>query len=144
MKKGGVLHPLLAQVLASLGHGDLLVVADAGLPIPPGPLRIDLAYAPGRPPFLDVVRVLLQEIEVEGAVLAQEIRDKSPELYRHLEETLREVPGLDMVYVPHEHFKELVNRAKGVVRTGSSPPTPTLFSGRGWSSDGPLGDAGNP
>lgn len=49
MKKGGVLHPLLAQVVASLGHGDLLVVADAGLPIPPGPLRIDLAYAPGRP-----------------------------------------------------------------------------------------------
>ena len=34
MKKGGVLHPLLAQVVASLGHGDLLVVADAGLLLP--------------------------------------------------------------------------------------------------------------
>lgn len=127
MKKSGLLHPLLAQVVASLGHGDLLVVADAGLPIPPGALRIDLAYAPGRPPFLDVVRVLLQEIEVEGAILAQEIREKSPELYRHLEETLQELPGLDVVYVPHEHFKELVNRAKAVVRTGEFTPYANLI-----------------
>lgn len=127
MKKGGVLHPLLAQVVASLGHGDLLVVADAGLPIPPGPLRIDLAYAPGRPPFLDVVRVLLQEIEVEGAVLAQEIREKSPELYHHLEETLQGLPGLEVAYVPHEEFKGLVARAKAVVRTGEFTPYANLI-----------------
>jgi D-ribose pyranase len=43
MRKSGVLHARLAAVLTELGHTDLLVVADAGLPIPPGVERIDLA-----------------------------------------------------------------------------------------------------
>ena len=36
MKKSGVLHNELAQIIASLGHGDLLVIGDAGLPVPQG------------------------------------------------------------------------------------------------------------
>jgi D-ribose pyranase len=34
-----------------MGHGDALCVADAGLPIPNGVPRIDLAFAPGSPPL---------------------------------------------------------------------------------------------
>ena len=51
MKKSGILHPELARVIASLGHGDGLCIADAGLPVPAGVLRIDLALGPGLPPF---------------------------------------------------------------------------------------------
>jgi D-ribose pyranase len=35
MKKRGVLHTALAETIAGMGHGDLLVIADAGLPVPP-------------------------------------------------------------------------------------------------------------
>lgn len=122
MKKAGILHPLLAQVVASLGHGDLLVVADAGLPIPEGPLRIDLAYAPGKPPFLDVLQALLQEIQVEAAILAQEMPERSPELHRLLQGVLRELPSGGIGYVPHDSFKQLVAQAKAVVRTGEFTP----------------------
>jgi D-ribose pyranase len=122
MKKGGILHPLLAQAVASLGHGDLLVVADAGLPIPQGPLRIDLAYAPGKPPFLDVVRAILHEVQIEGVVLAQEMKEKSPELYHKLAQILEGSVASEAIYVPHERFKELTAEAKAVVRTGEFTP----------------------
>jgi len=122
MKKGGILHPLLAQAVASLGHGDLLVVADAGLPIPQGPLRIDLAYAPGKPPFLDVVRAILREVQIEGVVLAQEMKEKSPELHHELAQILEGSVAAEAIYVPHERFKELTAEAKAVVRTGEFTP----------------------
>jgi len=122
MKKGGILHPLLAQAVASLGHGDLLVVADAGLPIPQGPLRIDLAYAPGKPPFLDVVRAILHEVQIEGVVLAQEMKEKSSELHHKLAQILERSIASEAIYVPHERFKELTAEAKAVVRTGEFTP----------------------
>lgn len=127
MKKGGILHPLLAQAVASLGHGDLLVVADAGLPIPEGPLRIDLAYAPGRPPFLDVVQAILQEVQAEGVVLAQEIRERSPELHDKVVAILKGFTAVELVYVPHQRFKELTAGAKAVVRTGEFTPYANLI-----------------
>jgi D-ribose pyranase len=58
MKKQGILHPELSEVIASLGHTDTLVVADAGLPVPPGVRRIDLAVAGGVPPFMDVLKAI--------------------------------------------------------------------------------------
>jgi D-ribose pyranase len=43
LKRTALLHAELSRVIATLGHGDMLVLGDAGLPIPDGPLRIDLA-----------------------------------------------------------------------------------------------------
>ena len=62
MRSGGIIHPELARVMASLGHLDRLCVADAGLPIPPGVVRIDLAYRLGQPSFVDVVDALAAEL----------------------------------------------------------------------------------
>jgi ABC-type ribose transport system, auxiliary component len=97
-------------------------VADAGLPIPQGPLRIDLAYAPGKPPFLDVVRAILHEVQIEGVVLAQEMKEKSPELHHELAKILEGSVASEAIYVPHERFKELTAEAKAVVRTGEFTP----------------------
>ena len=65
MKRGGLLNPELARAVASLGHGDLIVLADAGLPTPRAVERIDLAFAPGKPSLLDVLEAVLAEMEVE-------------------------------------------------------------------------------
>ena len=43
MKRGGILHPALAHLLASTGHTDFFTVCDSGFPVPIGPERIDLA-----------------------------------------------------------------------------------------------------
>ena len=36
MKKRGVLHAELSRCIAALGHKDLFMIGDAGMPIPPG------------------------------------------------------------------------------------------------------------
>jgi len=127
MKRGTILNPALARLVASVGHGDLVVVADAGLPIPPGVERIDLAYAPGRPPFLDVLDALLEELEVERATVAAELTGgAAPEPFaRALQARLLACPkvarqGLEVV--SHEALKRLTAGARAVVRTGEFTP----------------------
>jgi D-ribose pyranase len=126
MKRGTILHPDLSRLVASLGHGDLVVVADAGLPVPPGVARIDLAFAPGRPAFLEVLEALLSEMEVERATLADETRTASPAAFRErLEARLLALPkvrerGLELV--AHEELKRLSRGARAVVRTGEFTP----------------------
>lgn len=126
MKRAGVLHPQLAHTIASLGHGDTLVIADAGLPIPAGVERIDLAFAPGKPIFLDVLDAILSEMEVEAAVLANELNEATRAEFRGaLLSRLATLPNLNgeqLEYLPHEVFKERVAQARAVVRSGEFSP----------------------
>src|SRR5699024_5118634 len=68
----GILHPELGAHLARLGHTDIFVIGDAGLPVPSGVPRVDLAVVLGVPGFAAVVDAILAEIEVEAAVIASE------------------------------------------------------------------------
>ncbi len=128
MKKHGILQPELAEIIASLGHTDALVIGDAGLPVPPGTARIDLAVAANVPRFLDVLRAVLEEVQVEHAVIARETREKSPQLYAELTALLSEVPVQE---VNHADLKEMTRQARAVVRTGEFTPYANviLFSG---------------
>jgi D-ribose pyranase len=69
MKKIGILNQPLSAVIAGLGHNDMLVIADAGLPIPPETERIDLALVPGVPGFLQTVEAVLLEMQVEKVIV---------------------------------------------------------------------------
>jgi D-ribose pyranase len=126
MKRGAILHPELSRVVASLGHGDALVVADAGLPIPPGVERIDLAFAAGQPAFLDVLEAILTEMEVERAVLATEVTTVTPAAwYARLRDRLASLPKVGErgpELVPHEELKRRCSEARAVVRTGEFTP----------------------
>src|SRR5512143_2141197 len=92
MKKHGVLNPQLSRVIAELGHTDALVIADAGLPIPADVERIDLAVTGGIPSFMDVLNAILEEMQVERAVIANEMQAKSPQLYRQVGAALKNCP----------------------------------------------------
>ncbi|BDG01246.1 D-ribose pyranase [Anaeromyxobacter oryzae] len=126
MKRGAILHPELSRIIALLGHGDALVVADAGLPIPAGVERIDLAYAPGRPPFLDVLEAVLAEMEVERATIATEVDARTPapvrDALRARLAALPKVKAHGIEVVPHGELKRLVRGARAVVRTGEFTP----------------------
>ncbi len=135
MKRGPILHPELARVVATLGHGDALVIADAGLPIPAAIERIDLAYAPGRPPFLDVLEAVLAEMEVERAALATEVKTLTPAPFAEAIQArllaLPKVARRGVEFVSHEELKRLAREARAVVRTGEFTPyaNAVLFSG---------------
>ncbi len=119
MKKTGLLNKDLSEVIAGMGHRDMLVIADAGLPIPAGIRRIDLAVSPNLPRFADVVRAILGELKVEEAVVASEMGERSPDIRATLDELLGDVPVRELL---HEQFKLQTARACAVVRTGEFTP----------------------
>lgn len=119
MKKQGILNAALSNIIAGMGHTDLLVVADAGLPIPPGVPVIDLALRCGVPSFADVLSAVADELQVEQIVIAAEAQQSGDPLP---EVTAALFPGVPVAACPHEEFKQRTTRARAVVRTGECTP----------------------
>ena len=119
MKKRGILQNELAQVIATLGHMDALVIADAGLPVPAGVQRIDLAVIGGIPKFVEVLCAVLDDVKVERAVIARETRETSPALYREMTALLG---STSIEEVSHAELKDKTRHARAVVRTGEFTP----------------------
>ena len=119
MKKTGVLHRQLSGVIAAMGHTDLLVVGDAGLPVPAGVACVDLAVSLGVPRLLDVVRAIAGELEVEAVTVADELLERGAEL----PDALRALfPDAAFDSIPHEQLKARSAHARAVVRTGEATP----------------------
>ena len=127
MKKGRLLNAELSYVIARLGHTDTLTIADAGLPIPAGPQRIDLALTPGTPAFMQVVEAVTLEMQVESALMAEEIKQYNPQLHSELLavlEALQRHQGnrITVHYISHEQFKQQTQRSQAVIRSGECSP----------------------
>lgn len=119
MKKTPLLNIALSEVIASLGHGDMLVIGDAGLPIPPETLRIDLALTKNIPSFLDTVRTVLEEMRAEKVLVARETAQVSPQVLAELKRLLPDTPFEE---ISHTELKERCAQARAVVRTGEFTP----------------------
>jgi len=115
MLKRGILNSHLNAELSRLGHTQLVVVADCGLPIPRGVPTVDLAVVLGVPTFEQVLDAVLDAIVVEGSVAATESADG------RVAQILGQ-RGLTPELVSHEHLKALLPDAALVVRTGSDVP----------------------
>ena len=120
-KTATTINPALSRVISETGHTDMLVVTDAGLPIPPGSERIDLAYRPGAPAFLDVLDTVLAELVIEGATMSEEVAEKSPEVLAALRERFADM-DFEITLIPHVEFKSLTHGARAFVRSGEFTP----------------------
>lgn len=122
MRTGRILHPELAAALATLGHTDIILVTDAGFPIPPDAHRIDLGFWPGTVDVMTILRVLREEIFVEEVHFASEVRDCNPALYRDVQQVYTG-SGAEFCEASHETLcQELAQRAKVIIRSGSFNP----------------------
>ncbi|MBV1940294.1 D-ribose pyranase [Streptomyces sp. BV286] len=118
MKKSGILNRHLAGATAELGHGDGVLVCDAGMPIPAGPRVVDLAFRAGVPSFAEVLDGLLEELVVESATAAEEVREANPEAAALL---AGRFPAA-LTHVSHDDLKALSAHARLIVRTGEARP----------------------
>ncbi|MEM9392931.1 MAG: D-ribose pyranase [Pseudomonadota bacterium] len=118
MKKTTLLHSELSRVIAEMGHGDLLVIGDAGLPVPKGVLRIDLAVTANVPRFEEVLASVLRELQVETAWVASE---SDPTWRDRLVDRHRSLPA-SLSLESHADFKTRSANAVAVVRTGEMTP----------------------
>ncbi|UPQ89590.1 D-ribose pyranase [Vibrio sinaloensis] len=127
MKKHTLLNSELSYLTATLGHTDEITICDAGLPIPEQVQRIDLALTHGVPSFLETVRVILSESQIEGVIIAEEFKTVSP---THHEALIKELDAesaatgkaIAICYVSHEDFKARTQQSRAVVRTGECTP----------------------
>jgi len=118
MKKTPLLNIALSQLVASLGHGDMVVIGDAGLPSQPGVPLIDLALTHGVPGFIETVQTVLSEMQVEHHIVASELHANNPAMAQQVAAL-----GLpDERLLSHEEFKQLSKRARAIVRTGECSP----------------------
>ncbi|QLG40091.1 D-ribose pyranase [Paenibacillus sp. E222] len=120
MKKQGILNSHISKVLSDLGHTDMIVIADAGLPVPDGVLKIDLSLKLGTPSFQEVVELIADDMVVEKVILAAEIQAGNPEALQFMTEKFGD--GAIDVSINHEQFKALTRNAKVVIRTGEATP----------------------
>jgi len=117
MKKNGILNSQLNRIISEMGHRDMLIIADAGLPIPKEVERIDLALKCGIPSFAEVLRAVLSELEIEEAYVAEEIKGKNPQTLNLISSLIGEVK-----FITHEELKELSKQARAIMRTGECSP----------------------
>ncbi|MGM0370530.1 MAG: D-ribose pyranase [Bacillota bacterium] len=122
MKKDGILNNQLSRVIAEMGHKDRLVICDSGLPIPREVERVDLALQPGTPKFKEVLAAVLDDLVVEGAVVAEEMKEESPQLWDETKELLAQVGVKEITTCTHKKFKKLTTDTKGIVRSGEVIP----------------------
>lgn len=113
MKRRGILNADLNFALSKLGHTDLNLVADCGLPAPAGVPVVDLALVHAILRLEQVLDALLAEIMVERCVAAVEV--KSTAAHQWL------IGRFDHVhYISHANLKELSASAKLFIRTGEA------------------------
>ena len=115
MKRRGILNAELSGALARLGHTDIVVLADCGMPIPPGIPLIDLAVVHGIPRFEQVLDALLDEMVFQGCVAAEEAKTAPAGSW-----LVERFNGIE--YISHTELKAFSASAKLFIRTGEATP----------------------
>lgn len=119
MKKNGILNSEISKVLSELGHTDYICIADCGLPVPSGVKKIDLALKISVPSFIDVLKLVNDDMFVEKIILAEEIKTKNKKQLNNIKSIYKNV---ETEFVLHEDFKKKLKDAKAVIRTGEATP----------------------
>ncbi len=120
MKRSGIINDALARAIAAMGHGDLLMIVDAGFPIPRDADRIDLSIVAGEPGLDLVYRAISADLIVEKIHFAEEVPVHNKPMFETLKRWFDE---RDFETVPHDSLLgDFARRAKTIVRTGALDP----------------------
>src|ERR1700730_10877694 len=113
MIRSGILNAELNHAIASMGHGDLMIVCDAGFPIPPAAWRIDLAIVPDVPDLETVLAPIAQNLITERVAYADTLPVHNAPL---LAKIRRLFAGADFEPIKHETIlSEMAAKAKVIV-----------------------------
>jgi|GEM_PF-32251 len=120
LKKNGILNRELNEAIAAMGHGDIMMIVDAGFPIPEGSRRVDFAIAKDYPDNVTVLKLILGDFIYEKCVVAREQMLNNPRLYEKIGSLIDRCP---LETVPHsELIRDYRSKARVFIRTGSFEP----------------------
>lgn len=119
MRKTQVINSQISNVISNMGHFDTMSIGDAGMPVPAGTPKIDVAIENGVPSFIQVLKNVLTELEVQKVYLANEIKTANP---AQLEEIKKVIGKTPIEFIDHAQMKQDLGHAKAFVRTGEMTP----------------------
>ena len=111
-----MLNGHIDAALTRQGHGDLMMVVDAGFACPDQVEVIDIALREGAPTVLEVLAELRKVHSVEKIVMANETRDHNPTYFKSAAKASGK--SVEIEVFPHIEFKQRSHQAKTIVRTG--------------------------
>jgi D-ribose pyranase len=120
VNRNKLLNAELAHAIASLGHGDFLIVCDAGFPIPSSAWRIDLAITPDVPDLETVLKAIADNFIAERVSYADALPEYNAPLLAKVKRLFA-----DAEHQPIKHetiLSEKATQAKAIVRTGAFDP----------------------
>lgn len=120
MKNSKILNRELINAIADMGHTDLMIVCDAGFPIPKDAWRVDLAVTQDVPDLETVLTAICSEMIVENVSYANEMVENNPPLTKKVQEIFH---ASNHETIPHQQILgEMAAKAKVIVRTGAFDP----------------------
>lgn len=119
MKKIGILNSDISEVISKMGHTDTIAIGDCGLPIPDETKRIDLALIKNVPGFIETLKAVLIELQIEEVFIAKETVEESKEVY---DKILEAVGDVKINFISHEELKSRLKDCRAVIRTGEQTP----------------------
>jgi len=122
MKAKGILHKDLNALIGELGHGDVIIICDAGFAVPKGVQRIELAIEQNVPTVERILELLKEELIIEKYTLAEEMKEVNPVMLSKYQK-LYEGTTIQCEFVPHSVLAgEIAPKCKAIVRTGTFQP----------------------
>ena len=123
MKKR-ILNERLAAIVATIRHGEMLFIADAGsgtsekvlYPLDPSVEYLDLGVVTGSPSFKDVFTTLIECGDFEGAIVTENMLAENQAAYQVVEDSLGKENINVMHYIPE--YYQMRDRCKAVIQTG--------------------------
>jgi D-ribose pyranase len=119
MKKTALLNSEICEVISKMGHQDTIAIGDCGLPIPNGTKRIDIALIKNIPGFIETLKSILTELQIEEVIVATETSEVSPNVFNEIKTVVGDVK---ITFITHEELKSQLKQCKAVVRTGEQTP----------------------
>ena len=120
MKKGRILNKKLNTIIADMGHTDILIIADAGFPIPDEKQRVDLAIEKDLPTVEQILSLVIEDFIYEKVIVAEEQKLYNP---IHYGRVCTLCDRCDVETIPHEELMaKMPKAAKYIIRTGGFEP----------------------
>ncbi|ABX31643.1 RbsD or FucU transport [Petrotoga mobilis SJ95] len=119
MKKQGIFNSQISYFVASMGHKDMLSIVDMGYPIPKDATFVDLVFDKGIPNFIDTIKMVLYELEVEKVIIAGEMEVNNLKNYQKVIDIFS---NIEIEKKSHEEFKDIAKNSKFFIRTGECTP----------------------
>ena len=116
MKETGIVNRHIAAAISEQGHGDLLLVTDAGFAIPKHVEVIDISLAENVPMVMDLLEELNKFFSVEKMYMSKETEEISPSHFKKVSAAFGE--NVEVETLPHAKMKKLGREVKAAIRTG--------------------------